>query len=212
MAELLTAAQMRAIERAAIDSGQVTGLELMERAGRGVVAAILQEWPDLATTSHRAVVLCGPGNNGGDGFVVARLLKERGWEVDVFLYGGCGLLRGGHRRDGQEQGGEDDGGQEGTGHGFGHGNLSSAARVTTRSLARPIQACRASRRDRKRWQCAWGWCRVRAIENAGEFDRACDPNRARQVKGPRIATCRCWSSIWTARCCGRTCCTKPSGM
>ncbi len=71
MAELLTAAQMRAIEQAAIDSGEVTGLELMERAGRGVVEAIFEEWPEFAQTSHRAVVLCGPGNNGGDGFVVA---------------------------------------------------------------------------------------------------------------------------------------------
>ena len=61
MTELLTAAQMRAIEQAAIDSGQVTGLELMERAGRGVVDAIFAEWPDLAKTSHAAVVLCGPG-------------------------------------------------------------------------------------------------------------------------------------------------------
>ncbi|MEM7056362.1 MAG: NAD(P)H-hydrate dehydratase [Pseudomonadota bacterium] len=87
MAELLTAAQMRAIEQAAIESGEVTGLELMERAGRGVVEAILEWRPELATTSHRAVVLCGPGNNGGDGFVVARLLKQRGWEVEVFLYG-----------------------------------------------------------------------------------------------------------------------------
>ncbi len=87
MTELLTAAQMRAIEQAAIDSGEVTGLELMERAGRGVVEAIFEEWPELAKTSHRAVVLCGPGNNGGDGFVVARLLKEWGWEVEVFLYG-----------------------------------------------------------------------------------------------------------------------------
>ena len=87
MTELLTAAQMRAIEQAAIESGEVTGLELMERAGRGVVEAIFEEWPELAKTSHRAVVLCGPGNNGGDGFVVARLLKEWGWEVEVFLYG-----------------------------------------------------------------------------------------------------------------------------
>ncbi|MBF9049752.1 NAD(P)H-hydrate dehydratase [Roseobacter sp. HKCCD9010] len=87
MTELLTAAQMRAIETAAIESGQVTGLELMERAGRGVVEAVFEEWPELAAAPHKAVVLCGPGNNGGDGFVVARLLKEWGWEVEVFLYG-----------------------------------------------------------------------------------------------------------------------------
>ncbi len=87
MTVLLTAAQMRAIEAAAIASGEVTGLELMERAGRGVVEAIFEEWPELKATSHRAVVLCGPGNNGGDGFVVARLLQEWGWEVELFLYG-----------------------------------------------------------------------------------------------------------------------------
>ncbi|MDJ1009528.1 MAG: NAD(P)H-hydrate epimerase [Paracoccaceae bacterium] len=87
MTELLTAAQMRAIEEAAIASGEVTGLELMERAGQGVVEAIIEEWPEFGKTAQRAVVLCGPGNNGGDGFVVARLLRERGWEVEVFLYG-----------------------------------------------------------------------------------------------------------------------------
>ena len=87
MTELLTSAQMRAIERAAIESGAVTGLDLMERAGAGVVAAILAEWPSLAEGAHRAVVLCGPGNNGGDGFVVARLLQQRGWQVQLFLYG-----------------------------------------------------------------------------------------------------------------------------
>lgn len=87
MTKLLTSAQMRAIERAAIGSGTVSGLELMERAGRGVVAAVFDQWPDLAAAPHRAQVLCGPGNNGGDGFVVARLLKEWGWEVDLFLFG-----------------------------------------------------------------------------------------------------------------------------
>ena len=112
MTELLTAAQMRAIEHAAIASGEVTGLELMERAGRGVIEAIFEEWPELAPDAvsaggqppdprdisgqmkqgRRAVVLCGPGNNGGDGFVVARLLKEAGWDVEVFLYGDAGKL------------------------------------------------------------------------------------------------------------------------
>ncbi len=87
MTELLTAARMRAREAAAIASGRVTGLDLMERAGRGVVQAVLAEWPEMASAPHRAVVLCGPGNNGGDGFVVARLLKARGWKVEVFLYG-----------------------------------------------------------------------------------------------------------------------------
>src|SRR6056297_4242097 len=87
MREILTAAQMRAIEKVAIESGAVTGLELMERAGRGVVEAVFEEWPELAQAPHKALVLCGPGNNGGDGFVVARLLQEWGWQVEVFLYG-----------------------------------------------------------------------------------------------------------------------------
>lgn len=92
MSELLTAAQMGAIEQAAIGSGEVTGLKLMERAGRGVVEAVFEEWPELAKTSYRALVLCGPGNNGGDGFVVARVLKEWGWQVEVFLYGDAAKL------------------------------------------------------------------------------------------------------------------------
>ena len=92
MNEFLTAGQMRALEQAAIDSGEITGVELMERAGRGVVEATFEEWPELRATSHRAVVLCGPGNNGGDGFVAARLLKEWGWEVEVFLYGNAEKL------------------------------------------------------------------------------------------------------------------------
>lgn len=87
MTELLTAAQMRAIEQGAISSGEVTGLELMERAGRGVVEVILDEWPEPRTAPQSVTVLCGPGNNGGDGFVVARLLHKLGWHVQVFLFG-----------------------------------------------------------------------------------------------------------------------------
>ncbi len=83
MTHLLTSAQMRAIEQAAIESGEVTGLELMERAGTGVVDAILATWPDLSERPAHAVVLCGPGNNGGDGYVIARLLQARGWKVEV---------------------------------------------------------------------------------------------------------------------------------
>ena len=85
MTELLTAAQMRALEAAAIASGRVTGLQLMERAGRGVVDAIFAEWPELAASRFRAVVLCGPGGNGGDGFVVARLLQQWGCETTLHM-------------------------------------------------------------------------------------------------------------------------------
>ncbi len=87
MTELLTAAQMRAIEQAAIARGEVTGLELMERAGCGVVEATFEEWPDYRTSPQSVSVFCGPGNNGGDGFVVARLLKHRGWAVTVWFHG-----------------------------------------------------------------------------------------------------------------------------
>lgn len=78
---VLTAAQMRGIESAAMARGAVTGLALMERAGSGVVAAILAQWPEMRGAGLRAVVLCGAGNNGGDGYVIARLLAEAGWQV-----------------------------------------------------------------------------------------------------------------------------------
>ncbi len=87
MIELLTAAEMRRTERTAIEGDEVTGLELMERAGAGVVEMTFREWPALAESPHSAVILCGPGNNGGDGYVVARLLHDRDWKVSVYAYG-----------------------------------------------------------------------------------------------------------------------------
>lgn len=81
MTEILSSAQMRAIEAALIESGTATGLDLMERAGQGVVDSIRAHWPDAPL---RAVILCGPGNNGGDGYVVARMLTELGWKVRLW--------------------------------------------------------------------------------------------------------------------------------
>ncbi|KNG95421.1 bifunctional ADP-dependent NAD(P)H-hydrate dehydratase/NAD(P)H-hydrate epimerase [Pseudaestuariivita atlantica] len=92
MTQILTAARMRAIEEQTMAEGGVTGLQLMERAGRGLVTAVLDRWPDLGAGPHRALVLCGPGNNGGDGFVIARRLRDRGWSVAVFLYGKAARL------------------------------------------------------------------------------------------------------------------------
>ncbi len=87
MTELVTAAEMRAIEMDAIASGEVTGLGLMEIAGAGVVDAILRWRPEFAQDAHSATILSGPGNNGGDGYVIARLLTERGWRVRVLGMG-----------------------------------------------------------------------------------------------------------------------------
>ena len=87
MTEILTSAQMRAVERNAIDSGAVTGHALMERAGAGVVAALDLNWPGRLARHGRARVLCGPGNNGGDGFVIARLLVAQGWQVELVVFG-----------------------------------------------------------------------------------------------------------------------------
>ena len=73
--EILTVAQMTAADRAAIGAGAAGGL-LMERAGAGVAQTILARW-----TRRRVTVLCGPGNNGGDGYVIARTLAQAGWPV-----------------------------------------------------------------------------------------------------------------------------------
>jgi hydroxyethylthiazole kinase-like uncharacterized protein yjeF len=81
MALVLTAAQMRAVDRAAIDGLGVPGLVLMENAGRGVAEVILRERPALAGADIR--VICGAGQNGGDGYVIARHLADAGARVTV---------------------------------------------------------------------------------------------------------------------------------
>jgi len=74
---VLTVDEMSRADAAAIAAG-TSGLALMERAGTAVADAVCARFARQA-----ALVLCGPGNNGGDGYVAARVLKERGWPVEV---------------------------------------------------------------------------------------------------------------------------------
>ncbi len=80
---VVTARQMAAIDRETIDGG-VPGEELMERAGREIVRALLDVFGDLAPPA-RVAICCGKGNNGGDGLVMARLLDGLGFQVSVML-------------------------------------------------------------------------------------------------------------------------------
>jgi len=82
---ILNAEQMREADRRTIQDIGIASLVLMENAGRQVVAAIESLYPDLA--ERRIAIVCGKGNNGGDGFVVARTLQQRGFDVSVFVIG-----------------------------------------------------------------------------------------------------------------------------
>ena len=81
---VFTAAQMREVDRRTTEEYGVPSLQLMENAGARILEVLLQKYPDL--TSRRVVLLCGKGNNGGDGFVVARLLAQLGCHPTVFLF------------------------------------------------------------------------------------------------------------------------------
>src|SRR5688500_6191035 len=89
---VLNTQQMREADRRTIDEIGLPSIELMENAGRQAVAAMEAAFDDLVT-SHVAV-LGGRGNTGGDGFVVARTLAQRGVEATVFLLGSVGDVRG----------------------------------------------------------------------------------------------------------------------
>jgi NAD(P)H-hydrate epimerase len=84
MIPVLSRAQSHVFDRTAIEGGHVPSIVLMENAGRGVVDALEREWKHIPLSGARAVVVAGSGNNGGDGFVIARHLRMRGAEVEVF--------------------------------------------------------------------------------------------------------------------------------
>ncbi len=89
MNELLTNAEMGEADRLAI-AGGVAGIDLMEQGGRAVAAAVGARH----RSGSRVVVVAGPGNNGGDGFVAARILAERGYRVRLMLVGDVARLKG----------------------------------------------------------------------------------------------------------------------
>ena len=94
---LYTAAQVRGFDRLAIEHFAIPGIELMERAGQAAFDLLRRRWPD----AQRIVVLVGTGNNGGDGFVVARLARQAGLQVGVLQLGDRARLAGDAARNAQ---------------------------------------------------------------------------------------------------------------
>lgn len=94
--KILTALQMREVDRITIEKLGLPGLVLMENAGRNVHRVIEEKFPAL--DKQRIVILCGKGNNGGDGFVVARQLQVRGIHPRVILLAAPESLQGDARQ------------------------------------------------------------------------------------------------------------------
>jgi ADP-dependent NAD(P)H-hydrate dehydratase / NAD(P)H-hydrate epimerase len=88
--KILSADEMREVDRVTVEKYGVASLDLMRHAGSAVARFIEKEFPQ----ARRVAVLCGRGNNGGDGFVAARALKEAGREVKVLLLGSPDALKG----------------------------------------------------------------------------------------------------------------------
>src|SRR6202041_1840690 len=88
--KILTANEMAITDRVTTDRFGISSLELMERAGAAVARFVLRELPQC----RRIVVLCGKGNNGGDGLVAARYLLESGCAVSIVMLGDPTDLKG----------------------------------------------------------------------------------------------------------------------
>jgi NAD(P)H-hydrate epimerase len=92
--KILTAAEMRAADAATTAEQGIPSMSLMENAGAAVARFVLQQQSEAARDRMRIVVLCGKGNNGGDGFVAARILAEAGCDVAVLLLGRAADVKG----------------------------------------------------------------------------------------------------------------------
>ena len=86
----LTRAEVREIDRRAIEDFGVPGVVLMENAGRGAAELLMR----LNPAKQKVVICCGKGNNGGDGFVIARHLDNHGWSVQVLIFADLADLTG----------------------------------------------------------------------------------------------------------------------
>ncbi len=90
--KVATAEQMQELDRKAIEAYRIPGVVLMENAGRGAASAIAEAFPNLQ--KMKVAIIAGKGNNGGDGFVVARYLFNSGVHVKVYLLADPKALRG----------------------------------------------------------------------------------------------------------------------
>jgi NAD(P)H-hydrate epimerase len=90
--KVATAEQMQELDRKAIETYRIPGIVLMENAGRGATEAISNAFPDIG--KRKIAIVAGKGNNGGDGFVIARYLLNRAVSVKVYLLADPKALRG----------------------------------------------------------------------------------------------------------------------
>src|SRR5690349_15106611 len=93
-AGIYTAQQVRELDRCAIERFGIPGYDLMTRAGHATLDALRRAWPE----ARSLCIVCGPGNNGGDGYVVARVGRGQGLRVHACAISDPARLRGDARR------------------------------------------------------------------------------------------------------------------
>ena len=86
--KIFTSGQLAELDQYTIAHEPIRSIDLMERAAKTLTRAIMEQW----TTQTPVVVFAGPGNNGGDGLAMARMLAEQGYHVSVFLFNTTGKL------------------------------------------------------------------------------------------------------------------------